>query len=81
MALPRMHKFILPAGAWLLARIFLQELFPPRMHEFILPEGAAIGTNLFAGVSCSLPPVHYECLQYLVKIWANDGFVIINFIL
>jgi hypothetical protein len=33
----------------LLARIFLQELFPPRMHEFLMPAGAANGTNLFAG--------------------------------
>jgi hypothetical protein len=47
MALPRMHEFILPAGAWLLARIFLQELFPPRMHEFILPEGAWLLARIF----------------------------------
>jgi hypothetical protein len=44
-----MHEFLMPAGAWLLARIFLQELFPPRMHEFLMPAGAANGTNLFAG--------------------------------
>jgi hypothetical protein len=47
MALPRMHKFLMPAGAWLLARIFLQELFPPRMHEFLMPAGAWLLARIF----------------------------------
>jgi hypothetical protein len=47
MALPRMHEFILPEGAWLLARIFLQELFSPRMHEFLMPAGAWLLARIF----------------------------------
>jgi hypothetical protein len=50
MALPRMHKFILPAGAWLLARIFLLGVFSATDARISYACGCmAIGTNLFAG--------------------------------